>query len=173
VTAASIHSSNCSAREPRDYGSHVYVHEDVADAIAHLFRGCQRIGFDGDRRNGNHRPGKNAYDIARNARADGPVLNRVFPKNFQAVKEIRAARASAAARPPSAAWRWNWRRRFSATTCRSTVIIIGAGQMGEACVRHLAKKGAKSILVSNRSFDRAVALANEFGGQAVRFESNA
>ena len=42
--------------------------------------------------------------------------------------------------------------------------------MGETCVRHLAKKGARSILVSNRSFERAVELATEFGGEAVRFE---
>jgi glutamyl-tRNA reductase len=42
--------------------------------------------------------------------------------------------------------------------------------MGEACVKHLAKKGARSVLVSNRSHDRAVNLAAEFGGRAVRFE---
>src|SRR5258706_11797110 len=53
---------------------------------------------------------------------------------------------------------------------KQSVIIIGAGQMGETCVRHLAKKGARSILVSNRSFERAVELATEFGGEAVRFE---
>jgi glutamyl-tRNA reductase len=34
----------------------------------------------------------------------------------------------------------------------------------------MAKKGARSILVSNRSFDRAVELATQFGGRAVRFE---
>ncbi len=49
-------------------------------------------------------------------------------------------------------------------------MIIGAGKMGEACVRHLAKKGARSVLVSNRSYDRALGLANEFGGHAVRFD---
>ena len=49
-------------------------------------------------------------------------------------------------------------------------MIIGAGKMGEACVRHLAKKGARSVLVSNRSYDRALSLANEFGGRAVRFD---
>jgi glutamyl-tRNA reductase len=42
--------------------------------------------------------------------------------------------------------------------------------MGEACVRHLAKKGARSVLVSNRSFERAQGLAAEFGGRAVRFD---
>jgi glutamyl-tRNA reductase len=49
-------------------------------------------------------------------------------------------------------------------------MIVGAGKMGEACVRHLAKRGARSVLVSNRSYERAVALANEFGGRAVRFD---
>jgi glutamyl-tRNA reductase len=51
-----------------------------------------------------------------------------------------------------------------------TVMIIGAGKMGEACVRHLNKKGARSVLVSNRSFERAEALAAEFGGRAIRFD---
>jgi glutamyl-tRNA reductase len=49
-------------------------------------------------------------------------------------------------------------------------MIIGAGKMGEACVRHLAKKAAGSVLVANRSYDRAVNLAAEIGGRAVRFE---
>ncbi len=48
-------------------------------------------------------------------------------------------------------------------------MIIGAGKMGEACIRHLAKKGARSVLVANRSYDRAQNLAAEFGGRAVRF----
>jgi len=49
-------------------------------------------------------------------------------------------------------------------------MIIGAGKMGEACVRHLAKKAARAVLVANRSFERAEALAAEFGGRAVHFE---
>src|SRR5258706_13740854 len=53
---------------------------------------------------------------------------------------------------------------------KQSVIIIGAGQMGETCVRHLAKKGARSISVSNRSFDRAVELARRVGGRALRFD---
>ena len=49
-------------------------------------------------------------------------------------------------------------------------MIIGAGKMGEACLRHLAKKGARSVLVSNRSFERAQGLAAEFGGRAIRLD---
>jgi glutamyl-tRNA reductase len=41
--------------------------------------------------------------------------------------------------------------------------------MGEACVRHLAKKAARAVVVANRSFERALNLAQEFGGRAVEF----
>src|SRR5207247_9806075 len=61
-------------------------------------------------------------------------------------------------------------RIFDKNLALKTVMIIGAGKMGEACVRHLAKKGARSVLVSNRSFERAQGLAAEFGGRAVRFD---
>jgi glutamyl-tRNA reductase len=42
--------------------------------------------------------------------------------------------------------------------------------MGEACVRHLAKRGARTVLVANRSLERAESLASEFGGRALPFE---
>jgi len=60
--------------------------------------------------------------------------------------------------------------RIFKSLSNKTVMILGAGKMGEACVRHLNKKGAQSVLVSNRSFDRAEALAGEFGGRAIRFD---
>ena len=48
-------------------------------------------------------------------------------------------------------------------------MVLGAGAMAESCVRLLVKKGARSIFVSNRSFDRALDLATRGGGEAVCF----
>src|SRR5258707_81094 len=53
------------------------------------------------------------------------------------------------------------------------VMILGAGKMGEACVKHLAKRGAQTVLVANRSVERAEKLAAAFGGRAVRLEDSA
>ncbi|HEY6293060.1 MAG TPA: glutamyl-tRNA reductase [Terriglobia bacterium] len=52
-----------------------------------------------------------------------------------------------------------------------TVFILGAGKMSELAARHLISSGASSILVANRTYDRAVELAAAFEGTAVPFEA--
>jgi glutamyl-tRNA reductase len=52
---------------------------------------------------------------------------------------------------------------------QQSIMVLGAGAMAESCVRLLVKKGARSIFVSNRSFDRALDLATRCGGEAVCF----
>jgi glutamyl-tRNA reductase len=47
---------------------------------------------------------------------------------------------------------------------------VGAGKMSELAARHLIQQGAHSILIANRTFDRAVRVAHTFSGRAVRFE---
>ena len=156
--------------EPHDFRSHVYVHEDAA-AVRHLFRvagGLDSMVIGETEITGQV---KKAYDIAQTAGLTGRVLNRVFQKTFQAVKEIRAHTGIGRGATSVGSVAVELAEKiFRHDLSKQTVIIIGAGQMGEACVRHLAKKGAQSILVSNRSIDRAVELASEFGGKAVRFE---
>jgi glutamyl-tRNA reductase len=155
-----------------DLGSHTYVYEDI-DAMRHLFRvaaGLDSMVFGETEITGQV---KKAYEIAHGAQLTKSILNRVFQNTFQAVKEIRtrtgighgATSVGSVAAELAA-------RIFTHDPSKQSVMIVGAGQMGEACVRHLAKKGARSILVSNRSFGRAVQLAGEFGGQAVRFEDS-
>ncbi len=49
-------------------------------------------------------------------------------------------------------------------------MVIGAGDTSEKAARALLSRGARSIIVSNRSHERADALAAELGGRAVHFE---
>jgi glutamyl-tRNA reductase len=51
-----------------------------------------------------------------------------------------------------------------------SVMVIGAGDTSEKAARALLSRGARSIIVSNRSHDRAEALAQELGGRAVHFD---
>ncbi|WP_206811641.1 glutamyl-tRNA reductase [Paradesulfitobacterium ferrireducens] len=51
-----------------------------------------------------------------------------------------------------------------------TIMILGAGEMSYLTAKHLVAAGASTVLVSNRSYDRALSLAAEFNGRAVRFD---
>lgn len=53
---------------------------------------------------------------------------------------------------------------------QSHVMILGAGKIAEITARHLLSQKVRSVLVSNRTYERACALARQLGGQAVRFD---
>jgi glutamyl-tRNA reductase len=156
--------------EPCEFQNHVYVHEGL-EALHHLF--CVAAGLDSMVLGESEITGqvKHAYGAAQAEGLTGSILNRVFQKAFQTVKEIRTRTGvgRGAASVGSVAVELA-QRIFRHDLSKQSVMIIGAGKMGEACMRHLAKKGAQSIMVSNRSFYHAVDLANEFSGRAVRFE---
>jgi len=114
---------------------------------------------------------KIAYETARDAGLTGRVMNRLFQTALHVGKEIRTYTniGRGAVSVGSVAVELA-EKIFDQNLAEKTVMIIGAGRMGEACVRHLARKGARSVLVSNRSFERAERLATEFGGRAIRFD---
>jgi glutamyl-tRNA reductase len=57
------------------------------------------------------------------------------------------------------------------TLGNKTAMLMGAGKMAELTARHLKALGIESLLITSRTFDRAVALARELGGTAVPFEN--
>jgi glutamyl-tRNA reductase len=153
-----------------DFAPHLYIKQG-AEAVQHLFSvvsGLESMVIGETEITGQV---KQAYLAAQAARLTGRITNRLFQTALQAAKEIRTQTniGRGATSVGSVAVELA-ERIFDHDLSAKTVMIIGAGKMGEACVRHLAKKGARSVLVSNRSYDRALNLANEFGGRAVRFD---
>ncbi len=50
------------------------------------------------------------------------------------------------------------------------ILVVGGGEMGTLVARALCEKNLRAIYVTNRSFDRAVLLANEISGRAMRLD---
>src|SRR5437870_1927680 len=152
--------------EPRDLDPHIYLYEG-ASAVRHLLRVA--AGLDSMVLGETEITGqiKNAYEIARNAGLTGRVLNRLFQRAFQVTKEVRTrtgiGRGTVSIK--STAVELIGKTDLS----QQSIMILGAGEMAENCVRLLLKKGAQSIFISNRSFDRALDLATRCGGEAVCF----
>ncbi|MCR4418841.1 MAG: glutamyl-tRNA reductase [Clostridia bacterium] len=61
-------------------------------------------------------------------------------------------------------------RRIVGSLEGRTVLVIGAGKMGSLTAAHLVGAGVRAVLVSNRSHERALHLAERLGGEAVRFD---
>ncbi len=153
-----------------DFAPHLYIKEG-AEAVQHLF--SVTSGLDSMVIGETEITGqvKQAYLAAQEAKLTGRVTNRLFQTALQAAKEIRTQTGIGRGATSVGSVAVELAERiFDRDLSGKTVMIIGAGKMGEACIRHLAKKGARSVLVSNRSYDRALNLATEFGGRAVRFD---
>jgi glutamyl-tRNA reductase len=112
---------------------------------------------------------KKAYDLAFQHKLTGARLNKAFQRAFNVAKHIRSStniqRGSVSV--GSAAVELA-EKIFSSLDDRQ-VMVIGAGDTSEKTARALLSRGAKSIVVANRSLDRAEALADELGGRAVSF----
>src|SRR5438552_5170132 len=152
--------------EQRDLDPHIYLYEGAA-AVRHLLRVA--AGLDSMVLGETEITGqiKNAYEIARNAGLTGRVLNRLFQRAFQATKEIRTRTGIGHGAVSIKSAAVELVEKTLGDLSRHSIMVIGAGQMAECCVRSLVKKGARSILIANRSFDRAIDLAIQCGGQAV------
>src|SRR5437899_1049398 len=113
---------------------------------------------------------KKAYQLALENGHTGGCLNKAFQRAFNVAKYIRTAtniqRGSVSVGSVAVELA---EKIFSALKDRD-VMILGAGDTGEKTARALLSRGARSIIVSNRSHDKAVESANELGGQAIRFE---
>jgi glutamyl-tRNA reductase len=156
-----------------DFTPHLYVKEG-AEAAKHLF--AVASGLDSLVLGETEITGqvKNAYQQAKDAGLVGKKLNRLFQTALSVVKKIRTNTGIGRGATSVGSVAVELAEKvFDADLGRKTVMILGAGKMGEACVKHLAKRGAQTVLVANRSFERAEKLAAEFGGRAVRLEDSA
>jgi glutamyl-tRNA reductase len=99
--------------------------------------------------------------------ATGPILDRLFRHAVQAGKKARSETAIAEnpASVSSAAAALA-EQVFGDLRGRS-ILVIGAGKVGELAVRNLVTRGATIAFVANRTLDRAAELAQRFGGKAI------
>jgi glutamyl-tRNA reductase len=112
-----------------------------------------------------------AYAVARKHGTIGKILSRLFQTAIRTGKRARtettinhnpASIASVAA---------NLISKTVPDLPAAKIMVLGAGEMAELAFESLRKRGAKSVLVVNRTLARAQELANRWGGQAAAFET--
>jgi glutamyl-tRNA reductase len=112
---------------------------------------------------------KKAYDVALKNGHTGGRLNKAFQRAFNVAKHIRTETNIQRGSVSVGSVAVELAEKIFSRLSDRDVMIIGAGDTSEKTARALLSRGARSIIVSNRSHDKAVALANELGGRAVPF----
>jgi len=145
---------------------HCYVQERE-QAVHHLFRvagGLESLVLGESQIVGQL---KDSWQMSINAGGAGKVLDRLFQHAFATGKRIRS-KTRIGEHPVSVAYTTVMlaKQIFGDLTSK-TVILVGAGEMVELCGQHLQDKGLKSLIIANRSIERANELAEKFGALAT------
>lgn len=113
---------------------------------------------------------KRSYQLAFQARHTGRFLNKAFQQAFNVAKKIRTDTNIQRGRVSVASAAVELAEKIFSSLRKKTVMVIGAGDTSEKTARALLSRGAESIVVTNRSLERAEALATVLAGRAVPFD---
>lgn len=109
---------------------------------------------------------RRAAECAEAERASGPVLSALFRRAVQTGRKVRSTTAISQGTTSLAHIAVDVAAERLGGLADRSVVVIGAGQMGEGVVRALGQRGA-DVAVVNRTASRAAALAATVGGRGA------
>jgi glutamyl-tRNA reductase len=110
---------------------------------------------------------RRAHESAMRAGATGPLSNRLFAAALSAGKRVRSETGIGSSRVSVPSVAVDLALSVLGALAERHVVILGAGETSELTARALADQGAGTIFVANRHADRALGLAQRFGGTVV------
>ena len=113
---------------------------------------------------------KEAYRLASDAGTVGLHIGSVMDRAFVVAKKIRTETGIARSAVSVGYAAVELARKIFGDLSGKSVMIIGASKMGELAAKHLKRAGVSMVLVTNRTFERAVEMARMFDGAAIGFE---
>jgi glutamyl-tRNA reductase len=155
--------------DPALLGPHIYQQRD-RDAVRHLFRVAASLDSMVVGEPQILGQVKEAFAVARTAGTVGGQLEHLLQSAFAAAKKVRTETEIGSNSVSIASVAVELAKKIFGSLQGRTVFLVGAGKMSELAARHLVQQGAASILVSNRTDDRARRMAEQFQGKVVPFD---
>jgi len=167
--------ASCRGIGAHEFGHSIYHYEDT-EAVRHLFRVAASLDSMVLGESQILGQVKDAYLLAREIGMTGRMLDPVFQRALAVAKEIRATTDLSAGRTTVGGTAVEFARQIFARFDDKTVLLIGAGEMGEATLQHLLEARPACVLVANRTPARAEAVLDRLvrpaglQGRVVPFE---
>lgn len=111
---------------------------------------------------------KEAFEAATAIDAIGGVLSRCITRAFHVAKRVRTETALGAGQVSVASVAVDLAKSIYSDLSGHEVLLLGAGEIAESAARALKAAGATKLLIANRSYEKAEALAAQIEGAAAR-----
>ncbi len=155
---------------PRDeLAPYVYTHNQP-EAIRHAFRvasGLDSMVIGEPQILGQM---KDAVRAAEENGTLGTQLHKLFQRSFSVAKEVRSTTAIGANIVSMAAAGVHLAERICVSIAEQRILFLGAGEMFELCAAHVCAQKPKQVTIANRTVERGRALAEQYGGTAIRLD---
>lgn len=152
--------------ERAELDPHIYNHVDK-DAVRHLFRMAASLDSMVVGEPQILGQVKEAFAVARTAGTVSGQLEHLLQSAFAAAKKARSETGIGSNTVSIASVAVDMARKIFGSLQGRTVFLVGAGKMSELAARHLIQQGAGTVLVTNRTHERARRMAEEFEGSIV------
>ena len=113
---------------------------------------------------------KEAYTMAAMEEATGKILNQLFQQALNAAKIVHTRTSIGKRKVSISSVAVEFAEKIFQDFTGKIVLVVGAGEMCELLLKHLYEEGARTFIVANRTYERAEELANEYHGQAIKYE---
>jgi glutamyl-tRNA reductase len=113
---------------------------------------------------------RRAHEAAAREGATGAFSNRLFAAALTTGKRVRSETEIGSSRVSLPSVAVDLALSVLGGLAERHVVILGAGEMSELTASALADRGAGTVFVANRHADRALSLAQRFGGSVVGLE---
>ncbi|WP_446809940.1 glutamyl-tRNA reductase [Methylomonas sp. 2BW1-5-20] len=151
---------------PAEFTPYLYSYKD-SQSIRHMFRvacGLDSMILGEPQILGQM---KTAYHAASQAGTLGRNLSKLFQHTFSAAKKVRTDTAIGSSPVSVAFAAVQLAQQIFDKLSEQTALLIGAGETIELTARHLYQHGIGRIIIANRTYDKAHALAMQFNGYAI------
>jgi glutamyl-tRNA reductase len=108
---------------------------------------------------------KDAFELASQTKTVGSVLNKLFQETFRVAKRVRTETEIAKNAVSLSYAAVELAKMVHGDLSSRSILLIGAGKMGELSMKHFHQSGCSEIMVANRSPERAQELASRLGGR--------
>ncbi|WP_305371645.1 glutamyl-tRNA reductase [Photobacterium leiognathi] len=113
---------------------------------------------------------KQSYSESKDIEAVGGTLEKLFQKTFTVAKRVRTETDIGGNAVSVAYAACSLARQIFESLSGVTILLVGAGETIELVSRHVVEQGCNSLIVANRTRERAEGIAREFGAEVISLE---